>query len=437
MRSWIWLWLIPTLALLAGCSSAPKTGAHKDAAYLTYKLPATAARVTMDLTLTKCTPSVSAKAVISLAPVVVSSQHEFTIDGSKLASFSKKKEVEIGLYPNQTIKSVNSAVSDRTGAILVNAIKTVGMLAMAADERPQATDYCNEETKRHVERVDEISKLISDLRSSVSVSPKADVEANQKKIDAWAKEAARIKIENLTTSLSGDIVFDEQLQEAGGVVQWSTSRFERWFTKSEPGRSGHFMLGWCLSIVADEAPCSKGEVRMINQRAKAAAESKGKGQPQDAPRLRFKCKEDGTNCATTLVFLEPKDAMLKIFAYGSDLGVTAETEMAQVLLPVTQWGDVSYLDFSAGFGESKAASLSLDEYGRRTSFGWKSEARGEGIGGSLQGIGDAAQGFYSVMEGREVKDQKAEIEVLETQQKLNKIRLCKAAIEAGGHACPE
>lgn len=425
MKKVIWLLLMTALMMLMGCAFAPKQKIYKNAAYLTYSLPTTAARVNMDLTLTQCKPVPLARAVITVVPVVSpSEQHRFTLNGLQLASFTKKREVDISLYPNGTIKSVNSTVSDRTGAILVNTIKIIGAV-VALDESRTLAGVCTRETETRISQANEIIRTIQKLRDRFDSGSLADPLATQKQIDAWAAELGRIQSDYLLTSISGEILFPEKKAETGGVIQWTNSDFQKWFGKAGEDYISNFRLGWCISPAdGKELTCSAQEIQRYSTAAVNPAS--------------IECRSDGTDCATTLVFREPTDAVLMLIAYGNDLvNIKPDVEVAQLRLPVAQWGDVSYFDFSAGFGESKAVSLSFDEYGRRASFGWKSGARGEEVTGGLQGVVDAAAAFSAAWAGQQVKDQKAVIDALETQQKLNKLRHCQAVIEAGGFVCPD
>lgn len=420
--------LVTAVIALAGCSSAPKKKDYEDAAYLTYKLPASAARIKMDLTLTRCKPIAEAKAVITVMPVVTPSpHHRFTLDGSQLASFTKKREVDISLYPNGTIKSVNATVADRTGAILVNAIKIIGSLA-ALDSTTRTLGACTGETDKQINRVAAIKGNIQRLRDRLGDKSGADPVATQKQIDAWASEMGRIQSEYLFISVAGEILFPEKKGDVGGIIAWKNSDFRKWFGKSGDETVTNFQLGWCVTAASAKAvTCNTSE---LNRYALVA-------QTSDTP-AEIKCEQGENRCATTLVFREPAEAVLTLFAVGNDLvDMGKDVEVAQLNLPIAQWGDISYFDFSARFGESKAVSLSFDEYGRRTSFGWKSNARGEEVTAGLQGIADAATTFSTARAGQEVKEQKAEIDALETQQKLNKLRHCQATIEAGGFVCPD
>lgn len=102
---------------------------------------------------------------------------------------------------------------------------------------------------------------------------------------------------------------------------------------------------------------------------------------------------------------------------------------------MAQWGATTYYTLSAGLGSSRALKLELDPFGRKTSIGLNSEARGEGIASALAGVAEGAVAFDAASSDK--KRQADRIAELETQQKYNKLMKCEAIIEAGGYTCPE
>ena len=120
-------------------------------------------------------------------------------------------------------------------------------------------------------------------------------------------------------------------------------------------------------------------------------------------------------------------------SYASGLDST----LAKKDFGVAQWAEFTYIDLSAGFGESNTISLSLDEFGRKTQFGWISNARGEGIVSGFSSIAEPIGTYRTSKDGENLANMKGEIDELETTQKLNKLRKCESIIENGGFVCPE
>jgi hypothetical protein len=110
--------------------------------------------------------------------------------------------------------------------------------------------------------------------------------------------------------------------------------------------------------------------------------------------------------------------------------------LAEQPILISQWGELSELPLRAAFGENYTFAFGLDEFGRRTSASWKSDARGESITGSGVSIVDAANGVRTAFK-TDVQEQQDEITRLETQQKLNELEFCRQVIEAGGFKCPD
>jgi hypothetical protein len=108
---------------------------------------------------------------------------------------------------------------------------------------------------------------------------------------------------------------------------------------------------------------------------------------------------------------------------------------ASASFPVAQWGTLERLYLGAGFGSAREVSLTLDKFGRTTEMKWSSEARAENITGTASSAAEQVQKFVSA--NSEVARSKEEIEALETQQTLNRLRACEEILERGGSKCPE
>lgn len=102
---------------------------------------------------------------------------------------------------------------------------------------------------------------------------------------------------------------------------------------------------------------------------------------------------------------------------------------------ISQWGSVSELPLETGFGGNFSMSAGYTEFGRQTSFSWKSDARGEAIMGALSSMVDAASAARSALT-TDLEGDKAEIDRLQTAKTLNELEYCRQVIEAGGFTCP-
>lgn len=119
------------------------------------------------------------------------------------------------------------------------------------------------------------------------------------------------------------------------------------------------------------------------------------------------------------------------------VGLPAETELASSSVSISQWGEITYFPLSAGFGGSKTLSMTLDEFGSVSSYGWKSNASGNALTTFSASAFESIKGISDVEQGETLAEKKAEIDELETQQKLNKLRECEAIIKNGGYNCSE
>lgn len=432
-------------ALILSCFLViPAQSSPDSAASIEYQLPVAAAQVKLDLVLQTCVP-VSAKATVTVTPVVRPSpfkDHYLQIRGSDLKSFFKKYDVKIELYPNGSIKSMNGGAADRTGAILGSVIKLASTLTLESQNLSLQTAGCNSETDRARQSAADLKESIKKLQGRL-ISGVPDPVVIRKQIDALAVEVGRIETEFLSISLSSTVEFWEGTKPVtsqqgegvqaekvqAGVIQWKQAQLKKWLTQStDQDGINNFSLGWCVQesdIAGKEATCN-GDIingfksRKTIQRAATVA-----------------CITGKENCKKTIVFREPVNAVLTVVALGSDLGVERDHAFAPVVFPMPQWGEITYFPLKAGFAQSKNLALGLDEFGRRTSFGWSSGARGEEIFGSVQGIVEGAAAYGTAKAAEDLKFMKGEVEELETQQKLNKLRKCQAVLDAGGFVCPD
>jgi hypothetical protein len=422
--------LLSAAIATSGCGTqSTKPTAGPDAAFINYQLPVSAAQLTLNLTLTECGPAPKGKGTVALTPVVRPSpfpEHYFHIKGADLASFTKKRELKIDLYPNGAIKTVNASVADRTGAILANVLKLATAAAAFDAATPRlAKIACNAKTAEAIRDVDSIRTQVQQLQKALASGSAADPTATRKQIDALAAERGRLQADKLTIALTRTIEFWSETK--GGVVRWKGEQLAQWFDGVGLDTLDHFSLGWCVQKQSDTAePTCDAATAQGSHRAPGADASGS---------AKIACASD--QCAKTLVFREPVNAVLTLVAMRDDLGSEADSQLAQATLPIAQWGEVSYFPLQAGFADSKSLSLALDEFGRRTSFGWTSEARGESLTGGVQTIADAALGFKTARDGADMAAKKAELDALETQQKLNELRRCQAVLDAGGFVCPE
>ena len=127
--------LLASIVCLTGCAMKPlATNAEApEAATIEYVLPETRAKIDVTLTLEQCSPSISARANVTVSPYATPSDPvdglRFQLRGSDLESFWKKRDIKIELHPHGALKSVNASSKDATASIIGGFIKLGAALA--------------------------------------------------------------------------------------------------------------------------------------------------------------------------------------------------------------------------------------------------------------------------------------------------------------------
>lgn len=417
--------LLCAVISLAGCASRPKANQNFDGAYIDYSLPFTSVQVTARMVITACGNDPKAKTELTMLPVAGASPykaHTLRVRGEHLASFNKKRDLKIELYPHRAIKSINSTVADRTGAILVNVLKIMATVAASSGGDVQG-QTCNDATLAALARTTTLKGEIDKLRNGLDQDPVGSM----KQIDVLAAELGRIESTQLTLNLTKIIPID--VAQNGGIVNWSREDLSKWLVIAEGSKPSNFELAWCVEDWAPDATANCLASTAIKRQT-----TYNNGKP--SAKIPTPACPDDANCAVTIVFLDPKPVEIVVVSAQGDLAGGSNNALGRMKFPLPQAGNFSYFPLKVGFGGSKTLNLALDEFGQRTSFGWSSGARGEEITGAAQSTIDAAAAWQTARDTHDVKQDKAAIDALETQQKRNKLEACRAIIEAGGYTCP-
>ena len=429
-----------SLALLAsmlcvGACATGKNGPDLSGAQLPYTLPETSAKARLDVVVTKCADYDSQSGVfikhnVAIRPTAyidvaaeagTSANDQYTLTGAALSSWTESRDIAVELYPTGAVKSVNSVAADRTAAVITNVLKGVAsLIPLVGASGPPLPYTCTPATLAAARRVELLERRADNLRSTLlSANAKDAAEAN-KAIEALVAEIGRLRTSDVLHAELPATAID--LRRNYGTVAWPGGALRKLFQKPdntfvEP----HFQLSYCVDRVvgADpEAKCERRDVSIYPDHAKAD------------------CGAD-SDCSRTLVLREPIAVLVSLLATGDGFGERQGKVIKAATLPSTQLGRYSYLSFAAGAGGSRTIKLTLDEYGRKTSFGWKSDAIAETVTGGAVSAIDAAASVKKASDGQSVASMKAQIEDLETQQKLNKLIACKEIILAGGYKCEE
>jgi hypothetical protein len=437
--------LVPLM--LSACattdSDAPPARLNPSAAAIDYALPSVSSKLTVQLVLLQCDQGPLATSVFAVVNEAgADQQRRHRLSGSALGSALKRRELAVELYEAGTLKSVNAAVEDRTGAVIANVFNllTSGFGVFRAATAHTATpgaSSCNEPTRRALQEVQDLEKRIGVLRASALAAAPEKGEAIQKQINNLAARVGTLRSNELSIGLTRPL----EIGTAPGTekqIRWTMADLAKWFA-TDPVRE----------------PCAQHPAfRADPDKRGCAAETElfavsyvFTGTPATAEEAKDRCAlgaiapEDETACARTIVVVDPVRAKVKVTAAGPEFaGKKAGDTLAEAAVLVPQWGRVSYLTLDVGFAGSKNVMMGLSPFGAKTSFQWKSQARAETATAALNTAATAASGFVTAIrapDSSEVKVWQGQITELETQLKLNKLIKCQAVIQAGGTVCPD
>ncbi len=418
-----------------------------DTESIRYTLPYTHAKVTATLTLKSCGSPTKAAGEITIIPVAAPSsvpEEQFVISGRSLKSFARDRDVSVTLHENRTLKTVNASTTDKSAAIIGNVIKLATLFL--APSKPGEL-RCTPKVKTALDRVAALQAKISTLRVKQYDPDHDDDEDVAKTINAFAAEVARLNTGPLQVKLSKTIAIHPGI--AAGYVTWKERDFRKWIedpsvTASKPqpllADVTNFKLRYC-TWKADEDGSDCPEHLPKNGANDLACRQPEADRPQNVVCTDVaEYKPDTVDCGQcpdTLVFREPVSARFVVVSDSDNLIRPKDTTLATKSMAINQWGKVATLPMSVGFGGSKTLSVTLDPFGQRTAFGWKSGATGEAVTGALSSIGEQYVGFRDRDDGASLKEITNEATYLEALQKLNRLEACKEIIENGGYECPE
>ena len=416
--------LFPAFLVSMTCFSSAAAIAAPPADSIEYALPATQVKVDLTMVLEQCPQGervpVGVKPTLTVTPVAVAGD-KFRISGNDLKSWIKKRDLSLALYENGTIKTLGATTSDRTAAIAGSVIKLgTALVSLGVFGLDGGSFTCTSETAARVEEWMRLKGGIDALQDSLSQTQDPDrIAAIKDAIDALATRVADLREGPLKITTSKTIAVPEATAADGTAasfsvpVQWAPEAFKKWFGTGSSVAAPSFAL-----------------------QAKFTPVDMGAGDIPLADQPRPTCS--GGRCPFVAV-REPIPAIVEIAPLTADGGKSTwggfETAKAKATIPVAQWGATTYYTLSAGLGSSRALKLELDPFGRKTSIGLNSEARGEGIASALAGVAEGAVALDAA--SSEKKAQADRIAELETEQKYNKLIKCEAIIEAGGYTCPE
>lgn len=414
------------IACISGSTAATAKNRTPDFELIRYRLPAASVAAKLSLTLERCDPSgMSASGEASLVSEAGASVESYPLTTMQLESSRMKRSIAITLHDTGTIATIDSAVEDRTGAIFGNVIKFVAGIAGAFLGIPVAPaaaagghgpkpkpDICSAGVLKALQRVKTIETVLAEWRGDAIPSDSAEAIAQSKAIDRLVAERAALRVGVLHVDLETDLDF--ALLKAGAKGWIASTAFE-----TKP-----IAAAWLIENATSPRVSANWTVT-----------PPGNGVPAVADQPAAQCiAKLSSMSGLGLCFLTPGKAAFAAEISSSGIEIAKSATQAKASFPIPQWGTLRVLGLSAGFGSNREASMTLDKFGRVSAAKWTSAARAENATAALAGIAEQANTIASA--NSRLARQKGEIDALETQQTLNRLRACQEILDAGGSACP-
>jgi len=420
---------------------------NKSAASIKYYLPKTNASLTANLVLRECGPIPKAKPTLVVATTAGADKEAvFAISGPTLSSWRVKQDLTIKLHDTGTISSINSTVEDRTGSIFGGLLKFVASIFLpvkSEEEFPVSGYICNGKTQAAIDEVKTLEKKIAELRVSIPNQSAAEVKAAVEAINVLAQRIAALRTGPLRLEYKAKIDLSAPTGTERRDISPKEGNLSKWFEKpkvidekivaaAKKGMSPGLTNPEIEEKLKETLPAFK-----LNYTLSAVTKSESNRNTETAKsEVDLGCPQD-VDCDRSLVFREPVMARLTINGPAGWVGISPDGKLYEATIPIAQWGELSFLRLSAKVLQKRTVDLAFDKFGRKTSFAWKSEAKGDTLAGALGGASETVTAIRTGLKGKTDAEKDAALATeLETQQKLNKFLACQEILDAGGFACP-
>ena len=420
--------LLAAAGLLANCTGTGpvKSTGVSSAAYYDYILPETSAKVSLAVTIVECLPNAAFKIEPTVTVAAVRGPAKYRLVGGNLSQWFTSHDLSLASYETGALKSLNSADADKTFAVVTNVVKgVISAVAIAGAPNPTGID-CSAKAAAAITLLKKLKAQRSLLAGKLASADAVNGQGLTAALAAIDAEIGRLSAsEDLRFELSAEPI---DLSKGGGTIAWKKDDFPDSLMMVPPGTLAQaFTIAYCLEDQADgtlEAKCTPTDA------ANGAAVHRSGSLPPKS------CGEDA-DCSRTIVMREPRRAFLTVIASGAAFGKRNGKPIKALALPIAQWGEPTMLSTNLGLGKSRTVGFGLDEYGARNSFAWKSDARADTItGGASSVLEQGATLADKLRADEQLAKDKAELDRLDTGQKLQKARACQAILDAGG-TCPE
>jgi len=472
MKQYLKLTLMFIVMSLAGCASSPKDPAQDGSGQasnsmpiegmsISYNLPMTRATLTATYTLESCDtlPKVGLRTAVSTSSVANSDEKlHFRINASTLKSKRKNKNVSVVLHANGAINTIGSTITDQTPAIvggLINFAASVLSFGDSSGER-QAIDpaegvvVCNTTTLAALKLRDELRREIKGIRESFLSG--TDQKKKAERVDALSAELARVIMGPLTIERSRALDLNDR-ESRGAVIKWKDSEFSKWLKKEKTTDRNGILIddknGLAIESKSMDLFSLKYCIYSSNEEGVTAdsvnsCSDDGLAKPFNGlPSEEVLCI-GGSKCLRQIVLREPVQASVTITAVNSNeirksasVNYLKDDVISTSRIRVSQFGEINYLPLTVGFGGNRTSSLTLDEYGRKSSFMLNSSASVAGFVRGLNSVVQNVTNFRSATaDATPLEVQQATITELDTRLRLNRLEACRIIIESGGFTCP-
>jgi len=349
----------------------------------------------------------------------------YHVDGSLLQSWRVKRSLGITVSDEGVLTGISTSNADQTPAILAGGLKILAAIAplLASAQPPTCLEVLEHfygpavaALKRQADlkfKIAELNTLLAD-----PVTPPS-VRAQKTRLRTLlATELVRVE-DSLAVKTNAKINLGEVAPGDHGVsgkLELDAAPFASWFSSTIADNVRKQLIGHYFGIKFESTKLSPTTIAAITS--------------AKPPKHKSDCK---------LAISVPKMSLahVNLLPEGEALAKTeSDKSIAHIDVPLAQWESPATLCLDAGFGESTTLAFKYDKFGRATEFQWGSEATGANIVAAAAGATADAMTIYKAVAGpTALEEAKAELDTLDTQQKLNKLRACKAILDAGGSDC--
>ena len=355
--------------------------------------------ITVGIDVKQCVP-IHLDTSLRIDAIAGAQESYWRISGSALYSPFTTRAITVSVDENDVISSVNATATDKRTAILGDIIKIAAIIApvvlIHGPAPPVKHLACTSETVSKVQRAKDLEgKLASLLAQSANAPNSVTI---QQEIDAVAAMLASARAE-VHVEVTAKVQPEKVPSSGEYTLDLDRDALSKVFTPVDDETVKD------LKVVASIERVSPTKVPT----AKAGAGQNACDQSiplPDAQPIKLIVKPKGT------AFINPSDV--------------SQTQT----LYVSQLSDPVPLCISAGFGENRTVSLTLDKFGRVTQFTWNSDATVANVSSAFAGASSDIATLLTLDPA--ALRTKAELDRVSNENQLIQALQCSAKLKAGG-----